>query len=82
MKTNNTSKSFADSLSTRCKNGLIGCLGDNDVICQPEKIAAGSKRLTLARNIGPRSIKEIALLLYEFYILMILMNGLGLACPI
>ena len=58
-------KKFANSLSTRCKNGLIGCFGDGDIIYQPERIAAGMDRLTLARNIGRKSLKEIALLLYE-----------------
>ena len=59
-------KKFADSLSTRCKNGLIGCFGDGGIVCQPERIAAGRDKLTLARNIGPKSLKEIALLLYDF----------------
>ena len=57
---------FADQLSTRCKNGLIGCFGDGNIIYQPEKIAAGRERLTLARNIGPKSLQEIALGLYQF----------------
>lgn len=61
-----THKSFADSLSTRCKNGLIGRFWDSDIIYQPEKIAAGRDMLKLARNIGPKSLKEIALLLHEF----------------
>ena len=59
-------KKFADSLSTRCKNGLIGCFGDGDIICQPERIAAGRDRLTLARNIGKKSLREIAFALYKF----------------
>ena len=45
-------KKFADSLSTRSKNGLTGAFGDKDIIYQPERIAAGRDRLTLARNIG------------------------------
>lgn len=60
-------KTFADSLSTRSKNGLKGCFGDNDIICQPERIAAGREKLTLAMNIGPKSLQEIALLLYTFH---------------
>ena len=63
MKTN---KKFKDMLSTRSKNGLIGCFGDRDIICQPEKIAAGRDRLTLARNIGPKSLQEIAFKLIRF----------------
>ena len=59
-------KTFKDMLSTRAKNGLIGCFGDGDIINQPERIAAGREKLTLARNIGPKSLKEIALLLHEF----------------
>ena len=57
---------FAENLSTRCKNGLIGCFGDPDIICQPERIAVGRDRLKLPRNIGPKSLKEIALLLHDF----------------
>jgi hypothetical protein len=59
-------KTFADMLSTRSKNGLIGCFGDGDIIYQPERIAAGRERLTLARNIGLKSLREIALALYGF----------------
>ena len=66
MKTDNGSKSFADCLSTRCKNGLTGCFGDRDIICQPERVAAGRNRLTRARNIGPKSLREIAFFLFEF----------------
>ena len=61
-----TYKSFADSLSTRCKNGLVGCFGDGDIINQPERIAAGRDKLKLARSIGPKSLKEIAWALFEF----------------
>ena len=57
---------FTNSLTTRAKNGLTGCFGDVDIIYQPEKIAAGRNKLTLARNIGPKSLKEIALLLHNF----------------
>ena len=57
----NKNKSFADSLSTHGKNGLIGCLEDADIIYQPEKVAEGRAKLTLARNIGVKSLKEIAL---------------------
>jgi hypothetical protein len=59
-------KTFAESLSTRSKNGLIGCFGDRDIIYKPEKIAAGRNRLKLARNIGPKSLNKIALLLFSF----------------
>jgi len=52
-------------LSTRSKNGLSQCFGSK-VLEQPERIAAGRVKLTLARNIGPKSLKEIAKLLYEF----------------
>ena len=57
---------FAESLSTRTKNGLIGCFGDGDIIYQPEKIAAGRDKLTRARNIGAKGLQEIALGLYKF----------------
>ena len=59
-------KTFADSLSTRCKNGLIGCFGDRDIIYHPERVAAGRDKLTLARNIGPVSLREIALALFKY----------------
>ena len=62
----NKNKSFADSLSTRGKNGLIGCFGNGDIINQPERIAAGRDRLTLARNIGAVSLEEIASNLYKY----------------
>ena len=61
----NINKLFADSLSTRCRNGLIGCFGP-EALNNPEIIAARRDRLTLARNLGPKSLKEIALALYEF----------------
>ena len=44
-----------------------GAFGDPNIIYQPEKIAVEMDRLTLARNIGPKPLKEIALLLYDFY---------------
>jgi hypothetical protein len=53
-------KNFADMLSTRSKNGLVGCFGDKDIINQPERIAAERDKLKLARNIGPKSLREIA----------------------
>ena len=59
-------KKFASRLSTRSKNGLVGCFGNVDIIYQPERIAAGRDKLYRARNIGSKSLKEIALLLYEF----------------
>ena len=60
-------KKFKDMLSTRCKNGLIGCFGDGDIINQPQRIAAGRDKLTLARNIGPKSLREIAEILHKFH---------------
>ena len=57
-------KTFKDTLSTRCKNGLIGCVGDGDIINQPQRITAGRDKLTLARNIGPKSLREIADILH------------------
>ena len=62
----NKNKSFADSLSTRGKNGLIGCLEDADIIYQPEKVSEGRAKLTLARNIGVKFLKEIAFALHKF----------------
>ena len=59
-------KQFKDMLSTRAKNGKIGAFGDSDIIHKPGKIAAGRDRLTLARNIGTKSLQEIAELLYQF----------------
>jgi hypothetical protein len=57
-------ETFKDMLTTRVKNGLIGCFGDGDIINQPERIAAGREKLTLARNIGSVSLREISGLLY------------------
>jgi hypothetical protein len=51
-------KTFKDMLSTRSKNGLVGCFGDSDIIYQPERIAAGRDKLTLARNIGVVGLME------------------------
>ena len=59
-------KNFKDMLSTRSKNGLIGCFGDGDIINQPERISAGRERLTLARNIGSKSLQEIASNLFKY----------------
>jgi hypothetical protein len=59
-------KQFANELSTRCKNGLTGCFGDSYIIYQPGRIASGRGKLTLARNIGPKSLREIAGALYKF----------------
>ena len=59
-------KKFADSLTTRSKNGLTGFFGDPDILYQPEKIAVGRDRLTLARNIGLKSLQEITFLLFRF----------------
>ena len=57
---------FADALSTRAKNGLTGAFGDPNIINQPERIAAGRGRLTRARNIGPKTLQEIGLLLFRY----------------
>ena len=62
METKN--EKFADGLSTRCKNGLIGCFGDGDIINKPQRITAGRDKLTLARNIGPKSLREVADILH------------------
>ena len=59
-------KTFKDMLSTRSKNGLTGAFGDPNIIYQPDRIAAGRDKLTLARNIGPKSLQEIAEALYLF----------------
>ena len=57
---------FKGMLSTRSKNGLSRCFG-RQVLDTPEIIAeAGIDRLRLAVGIGPKSLKEIALLLYAF----------------
>jgi hypothetical protein len=61
-----TNKTFSDMLSTRSINGLIGCFGDGDIINQPERIAAGRDKLTRARNIGKKSLQEIALALFKY----------------
>jgi hypothetical protein len=60
-------ETFKYMLTTRVKNGLIGCFGDGDIINQPEGIAAGREKLTLARNIGPKSLREIAEILHKFH---------------
>jgi hypothetical protein len=57
---------FKDMLSTRSKNGLIGCFSDDDIINQPERIAAGRHKLTRARNIGRKALQEIASNLYKY----------------
>jgi len=59
-------KTFKDMLSTRSKNGLTGAFGDPDIIFQPERVAAGREKLTLARNVGRKSLHEIASNLYKF----------------
>jgi len=56
---------FADSLSTRAKNGLTGAFGNRDIIYQPERIAAGRGRHTRARNIGLLTLQEIAMGLHK-----------------
>ena len=57
--------SFKDSLSTRAKWGLRGCFGPES-LDNPEIVVAGRERLTRARNIGPKSLQEIAFLLCKF----------------
>ncbi|MFC1819436.1 hypothetical protein ACFL0B_10200 [Thermodesulfobacteriota bacterium] len=56
---------FPCTLSTRCQNALIGCFDDSDIIYQPERIAAEREKLTLARNICPISLREIAEALWK-----------------
>ena len=58
-------KSFADRLSTRAKNGLAGAFGDPNIIYHPEWNVAGRGRLTRARNIGPQTLREIAMGLHK-----------------
>jgi hypothetical protein len=65
MKKNNEKISFVDSLSTRSKNGIARCFG-RDALDTPEVIAAGRGRLALARNIGIKSLQEIASLLSKY----------------
>ena len=65
METNNTNKDFINSLSTRSKFGLARCFGSipND----PAIIAeAGIKKLEMTVQLGPKSFREIAELLYKF----------------
>ena len=66
MQTNSGNKSFADTLPTRSKNCLACCFG-RDVLTKPEIIVkAGMKRLRLAEGVGPKSLREITVVLYEF----------------
>jgi hypothetical protein len=59
-------KKFKSYLSTRSQNGILRCLG-RDVLDKPEKIVeAGPARLKRTVQIGPKSIKGIALALFEF----------------
>ena len=59
-------KKFKDELSIRSINGLARCFG-RQALDTPEVIAkAGVKRLRLAVGLGPKSIKEIAEVLYKF----------------
>ena len=59
-------KTFADVLSTRSKNGLHRSFGW-EVWQNPEHIAtAGPERLRMTPQLGPKSLLEIADLLYEF----------------
>ena len=59
-------KTFADMLSTRAKNGLAGAFSGPDIIYQPERIASGRDKLTRPRNIGAKSLQEIAFALCKF----------------
>jgi hypothetical protein len=63
-----TYKTFADDLSTWSKNGLSRLYGE-DILKEPEMIAwlGMIGVLKLAIGLGPKSLKEIALLLYDFY---------------
>ena len=59
-------KKFADMLSTWSKNGLSRLYG-RDILEKPEVIAGiGVSGLEQAIGLGPKSLKEIALLLYNF----------------
>ena len=61
-------RKFKDELSIRSINGLARCFG-RQALDTPEVIAkAGAKRLHLAIGLGPKSIKEIAIVLnrYEY----------------
>ena len=59
-------KTFKDMLSTRSKNGISRCFG-RQTLDSPEIIAeAGSARLKMTNEIGPKSLQEIALALFEF----------------
>jgi hypothetical protein len=64
----NTNKTFADALSTWSKNGLIRLYGE-DILNEPEVIAwlGMNGLLKHAIGLGPKSLKEIALLLCDFY---------------
>ena len=58
-------ESFKDRLSTRARNGISRCY-DSQVLDRPELIAVeGPGRLVMTVQLGPKSIKEIALALYE-----------------
>ena len=63
-----TYKTFADELSTWSRNGLSRLYG-GDILKEPEVIAwlGMIGVLKLAIGLGPKSLKEIALLLYDFY---------------
>lgn len=58
-------KTFKESLSTRCKNGLLRCFGP-DSLDNPMIIISGWERLKLTNQIGPKSLQEIASLLSKF----------------
>ena len=58
---------FAAELSPLCRNGLAGCFGCREVLSHPKVIAeAGKAKLELARNLGNKSLRNIAEALYRF----------------
>jgi hypothetical protein len=58
---------FADALSSKCRNGLILHFNNWEIIHQPRIIAGvGCSNLKRAQNLSPDSLREIAELLHEF----------------
>ena len=75
MKTLN--ETFADELSTWSKDGLTRLYG-KDILKEPEVIAdIGMAGFKMAIGLGPKSLQEIALLLYEFSYIDDVENWLG-----
>ena len=57
---------FKDMLSARSRNGIARCFG-RDILDTPEIIAeAGSDRLRMTVQLGPKSLQEIAGALHKF----------------